>query len=126
MGHDNGVSGVDKALFEDLLRQVDEFLVEASRRVRDVVAGAVAVGTPLAVGIHQGQRGRCRGSVHYRDLPHPLSLLILGSSLFEPGDDIAVVVQRAGMADLRREARWPFDLATAEWLTRPRDEETTP
>lgn len=142
MGNERAVSGFDQALFDDLLRQVDEFLVDAnqpaaarraqaalvlanaSRRVAGVMASAVAVGTPLAVAIHQGRHGRCVRCVHYRDLPHPLTLLILAASQFEAGDTIAVVIQRAGLPDLRRKAVWPFDLTTAEWLTRPSDNET--
>ncbi len=137
------VSGDDLALFETLMGQADRFLggerdspgerragaalalAHASRQVRDLMASAVEPGTPVAVTILRRRAGDQVACDHYLTLPNPLSLLIVGGSAYTKGDDITVVIQRAGLPTLRRNATWPFDLATAERLTRP-DDRTTP
>lgn len=133
------VSGEELALFETLMGEADRFLgvdtdsprqrrsgaalalAHASRQVRELVGSAVEPGTPVAVTIDRERSGAQLSSDHYLTLPNPLSLLVLCCSAYDEGDDITVVIQQTGLPELRRTARWPFDLATAERLTRPRD-----
>lgn len=139
MAAEPAVSDGELALFETLMGQADRFLgvetdspgqrrsgaalalAHASRQVRELVASAVEPGTPVAVTIHRERSGARLSSDHYLTLPNPLSLLVLGWSAYDEGDDIIVVIHQAGLPERRRTARWPFDLATAERLTRPRD-----
>lgn len=138
MSAEPAVSNDDLALFETLMGEADRFLgvetdspgqrrsgaalalAHASRQVRELVASAVEPGTPVAITIHRERCGARLSSDHYLTLPNPLSLLVLGWSAYDEGDHITVVIQQTGLPELRRSAVWPFDLATAERLTRPR------
>ncbi len=134
---DADISSEDLALFDALLIQTDQFLTDgtgpprerrvraaeaiphASRQVRDLVGSALTAGTPIGVELRRDRDGDWQGSDYYQALPNPLSLLILGAARFQAGDDVTVIIQRAGCPDLRRHARWPFGLPVAEQLTRP-------
>lgn len=94
-------------------------LVHASRQARELVTDRVKVGTLLAAEIGVAPPGGEEDVSVHRTLPNPLALLLIGSQRCRNGDQVRVVVRRAGMEAIERSSTWPFGLAVAERLTRP-------
>lgn len=133
IGHD---PGRDLGLFEHLVGQAADFLADpdeiaeqrrargalalalAAREVQTLVAEAAPRGTVLSVEVIM-RNGPVVRTTPLRRLPGPLALLIIGSECCAPGAAVEVMIQRAGLPDVHRSARWPLDLAAAEALTRP-------
>jgi hypothetical protein len=88
---------------------------QVSQLLRTAYGAEEVVATELRL---VGPRRGARRTV-FADEPTPVALLLLGLRLCDLGDEVELLFHTAAKGTTSRKAQWPFDMATAEELTRP-------
>lgn len=88
---------------------------QVSQLLRTAYGADEVVATELRL---VGPRRGARRTV-FADEPTPVALLLLGLRLCDIGDEVEMLFHTAAKGTTSRKAQWPFDMATAEGLTRP-------
>lgn len=106
----------DEAVVHRLGRQaISRGAEQVSQLLRTAYGAEEVVATELRL---VGPRRGARRTV-FADEPTPVALLLLGLRLCDIGDEVELLFHTAAKGTTSRKAQWPFDMATAEELTRP-------